>query len=98
MDFKTDTYPTPTYTDQQTARMMACLDQLTATAYTGTGSRKGAPRCASCGKLLDMDVAHIYDHDGGWGLLGELPKQWISFECKCGYHTSLNKLGVAQHG
>ena len=88
MDFKTDSYPTPTYTDEQAVRIMACLDQI---AETIPDERR---RCASCNKHLYFDYANIYDHDGGWGLIGDIPKQWISFECSCGYHTSLNKLGV----
>lgn len=86
MDFKTDTYPTPKYTDEQAARIMACLDDLVKTVKHN--------RCASCNKELYFDYASIYDHDGGWGLIGDVPKQWISFECSCGYHTSLDKLGV----
>lgn len=86
MDFKSDTYPTPKYTDLQAKRIMECLDTLAATI------EKGKFCCASCGLQLPGSHANIYDHDGGWGLIGDIPKQWISFECKCGYHTSLNKM------
>lgn len=52
--------------------------------------------CVSCGKKLPMKVANIYDHDGGWDITPEIPKQWVSIECKCGYHNSINKLGVTR--
>ncbi len=85
MDFITDTYPTPNYTDKQATRIMACLDTL-------VGTLKNT-KCVSCGKEIYFDYAHIYDHDGGIGLIGDIPKQWISFDCcSCGYHTSIAKL------
>jgi hypothetical protein len=51
--------------------------------------------CATCGKQLGPDrPVNIYDHDGGWNLIDSIPKQWVSIECSCGYHNSINKLGV----
>jgi hypothetical protein len=50
--------------------------------------------CFTCGKHLNLNHAFIYDHDGGWVLVNGLPKQWVSIQCSCGYHNSLNKLGV----
>lgn len=89
MDFKTDTLPIPKYTDLQAKRIMECLDELVAPIMLP--ERKCA---GGCGRRLDLDHASIYDHEGGWGLIGDIPKQWISFPCSCGYETSLDKLGV----
>ena len=51
--------------------------------------------CATCGKKLGPNNSvNIYDHDGGWKLIDSIPKQWVSIECSCGYHNSINKLGV----
>ena len=88
MDFKTDTVPTPTYTDLQAKRMMECLDFLAKEITRKT--------CVTCGQELSFDHADIYDHEYGWGLIAEIPKQWISFKCECGYENSLNKLGVSR--
>jgi hypothetical protein len=88
MDFKTETLPTPKYTDLQSSRMMDCLDTLVAEATSN--------KCADCNRLLSFDHADIYDHEYGWGLIAEIPKQWISFKCSCGYETSLTKLGVSR--
>lgn len=50
--------------------------------------------CASCGKEQDSENLSVglYDHSGGELLVADQPKQWVSIECSCGYHTSLNKL------
>jgi hypothetical protein len=88
MDFKTETLPTPKYTDLQSSRMMDCLDFLAKEITKHS--------CVSCGKKLSFDHADIYDHEYGWGLIGDIPKQWISFKCECGYENSLNKLGVSR--
>jgi hypothetical protein len=51
--------------------------------------------CRSCGETLDMTRVDAYDHNGGWLILGDMPKQWLSIKCDaCGYEVSLSKLGV----
>jgi hypothetical protein len=79
------------YTETQITRIEACLDQLVAPIMMP--ERKCA---GGCGRILEMDIAQIYDHSGGWSLIGDIPKQWISFKCSCGYETSLDKLGVSR--
>jgi hypothetical protein len=54
--------------------------------------RRGKFCCASCRLQLPGDHADIYEHSGGWSLAAYVPKQWVSFACKCGYETSLNKM------
>ena len=98
MIFESDNYDMRTledikdeYTDDQRRRMGECLDQLV--APIALPDRKCA---GGCGRILEMDVAQVYDHSGGWGLIGDVLKQWVSFRCECGYETSLDKLGVSR--
>ena len=51
--------------------------------------------CVSCGKKFPHDVVvHVYDHKYGWFISDDLPLQWLSIQCDCGYHSSFNKLGI----
>lgn len=56
-----------------------------------------AERCAACGKEYGK-VLHIgaYDHGGGDLVVADIPRQWLSVECSCGYHTSFNKFRRAK--
>ena len=88
MDFINDNFPKNSYDDQTTLRIKGALfDLLKEVEHTN---------CVTCGKHLDLNHVNIYDHDGGWGLIGSIPKQWVSIECSCGYHNSINKLGVSR--
>lgn len=48
--------------------------------------------CVSCGKLLRADSIDLYDHDDGYKVVGYHKKQWVSFECVCGYGSALWKI------
>ena len=55
--------------------------------------------CASCGHTLlahdDSLTIQMYKHEYGWHVAKDFPKQWLSCSCnKCGYETSLHKLGI----
>jgi hypothetical protein len=87
MEFKSENYPETTYTENQIRQIEAILDDL---VYFIPPTKFA---CASCGKQLETDLqATIYDHDGGWNIIDDIPRQWVSFPCECGYETSLNKL------
>ena len=87
MNFTNDNYPLNTYDPETELKIKGSLFELLKEAEH--------MNCVSCRKPLnpDRDV-HIYDHDGGWTLLDSIPKQWVSIECSCGYHTSISKLGI----
>jgi DNA-directed RNA polymerase subunit N (RpoN/RPB10) len=55
-------------------------------------------KCVGCGKVHD-DVYEVwmYDHSSGWKVEGLEDRQWLSVACDCGYHTSLNKLGINRY-
>jgi hypothetical protein len=48
--------------------------------------------CVSCGELLRADSLDLYNHDGGVKIVGYTEKQWVSFECHCGYGSALWKV------
>jgi hypothetical protein len=51
-------------------------------------------KCTCCrNDLSENPKIGLYDHSGGVRLVEQLPKMWVSLECSCGYHTSINKLG-----
>lgn len=51
--------------------------------------------CPSCGKPLQFNYVDMYDHEYGWHIIPDIPKQWVSVRChNCKYDVSLNKLGV----
>jgi NAD-dependent SIR2 family protein deacetylase len=87
MDFKDDNYPVREYSDEIAVKIMAALDMLKGEIKKTT--------CVSCGKELKFDRMDMYDHESGWGVITEIPKQWLSVHCDhCGYDNSLTKLGV----
>jgi hypothetical protein len=92
MDFKNDNFQDlyfKQYDDKTACRIMAVLDDLFKEVKT--------TKCAGgCGRELNFDRCRMYDHEGGWGIIGSIPKQWVSVVCECGYHTSLDKLGVSR--
>lgn len=88
MDFTNDNYPKNSYDAQTTLDIKTALfDLLKEVTYD---------KCSDCGETLNLNHVNIYDHDGGLGLIGTIPKQWVSVECSCGYHNSINKLGVSK--
>ncbi len=48
--------------------------------------------CASCGELLRAESIDLYNHDDGVKIVGYVEKQWVSFECVCGYGSALWKV------
>lgn len=52
-------------------------------------------KCICCGASLNFDHVDMYNHDGGWFITPEIPKQWLSVHCdNCNYDISFTKLGV----
>jgi hypothetical protein len=91
MLFKSDNYPKTRYTYDETVRIMNALDDI-----VGKIEKKV---CVCCGKRLDITHVDMYDHDGGWIVTNDIPKQWLSVHCDhCNYDISLNKLGVSRYG
>ena len=91
MNFHDDNYPEVEwrYTPEQALLIKGALFDLMKEAEHSN--------CVGCGKHIDLNFVHMYDHDGGWNVIDSIPKQWISVECEhCGYHTSINKLGVSR--
>jgi hypothetical protein len=86
MDFTNDDYPEINYDAQTTFEIKSALFTLLQEVEKDS--------CVTCGKHLDLNHAFIYEHNGGWVLIDSLPKQWVSILCTCGYHNSINKLGV----
>ena len=84
IDFINDNYPENDYSFIAKCDIMKALGELVQNVKHTS--------CVTCGKELDMSTLNIYDHEGGWKLSNDIPKQWVSAECSCGYHTSLNKL------
>ena len=90
MKFTSENFNHTGYTQFQTEKIEYIIEDL---CYF---IKPGKFACGSCGKQLPGDHATIYDHDGGWNIIEDIPRQWISFECVCGYHTSLNELGISR--
>ena len=88
MDFTNDNFPLNSYDAQTTLRIKGALFELL--------KEVEHTNCVTCGKHLNLNHVYIYDHEYGWGLIGSIPKQWVSIECSCGYHNSLTKLGVSR--
>ena len=88
MDYKSDNYPIqPDYPSEVDVKIKTRLDSLVKEFKRNT--------CICCGAPLDFDHVDMYDHDGGWGITPEIPKQWLSVHCdNCNYDISLTKLGV----
>ena len=86
MDFTNDNYPKNEYDAKTTFEINSALFTLLQEVEKDS--------CITCGKHLDLNHSSIYDHDGGWVVIEGIPKQWVSIECTCGYHNSINKLGV----
>lgn len=81
-----------TYDDTQPpeGKEMEAHDAIKAHVDKATGDL-----CVNCGATLPMDKVDAYDHHGGWFIITEMPRQWLSIQCRnCKYEVSLTKLGV----
>ena len=88
MKFRDDNYPKRDYDKELRLMVQDKLDSIIKFA---------TKKCPLCGKELKFDHVDMYDHDGGWFVIPEIPKQWISTYChNCNYDVSLSKLGVAR--
>jgi hypothetical protein len=88
MDYKTENYPPePPYSLTIDSKVCERLDVLVCEIKIH--------KCPLCGKPLEFDHVDMYNHEYGWYITEEIPKQWLSVHCDyCNYDISLNKLGV----
>lgn len=87
MDFVDNNFPPKRYSTDMKCKISDALNEIANKVVTNI--------CPLCGKELMMGYVDMYDHEYGWDVISEIPKQWLSFRChKCKYDVSLNKLGV----
>lgn len=54
-------------------------------------------KCPGCNHLLNLTIVDVamYDHEWGWQVHPDYPKQWLSIQCDyCEYEVSFSKLGI----